>query len=156
MPKIINGEKMNLVGLFDKTDSQEKLSQKCPEIWGKFGMRMGEIDMKENNPCYGGTIMHGENEIEYFATVSLENGSKIPKGMNNHVFEEVQYAVFTHKGTLSKLGETYNFIYSEWLPKSDYVLAGNYDLEKYDERYNMENPDHPESAMDIMIPIKNK
>ena len=40
----------------------------------------------------------------------------IPEGMVGMTVPGGSYALFTHKGMLDKLAETYDLIYSTWLP----------------------------------------
>ena len=63
-----------------------------------------------------------------------------------------KYAVFTHKGSVDKILETYQAIYAVWQPKSGYELIKAPDFEYYDERFDPDNPEA--SELDIYIPIK--
>ena len=70
--------------------------------------------------------------------------------------EHGNYAVFAHKGSLDKLGETYDFIYNEWVKNGEYELISDYDFEYYDERFNHKDMNDPESTMFIYIPVKKR
>ncbi len=66
---------------------------------------------------------------------------------------EQTYAIFTHKGKLDKLRHTYEYIYGEWLPQSDYEHVGKFNFELYDHRFMFGSDD---SELDIYIAIKPK
>ncbi|WP_390627901.1 GyrI-like domain-containing protein [Bacillus litorisediminis] len=66
----------------------------------------------------------------------------------------MKYVVATHKGRLDTLGDTFDYIYAIWLPKSDYELAEAHDFEIYDECFL--GPDHEQSEVDVYIPIIRK
>ena len=62
-----------------------------------------------------------------------------------------RYAVFTHEGSLAHIQETVGYIFGEWLPASDYELAGTPDFELYDERFD---PIKDEGELEYWVPIK--
>jgi predicted transcriptional regulator YdeE len=49
------------------------------------------------------------------------------------------------------IGETYDMIYKEWLPQSDYEHAYTSEYELYPPTFN---PDDPDSQFEIYIPVK--
>lgn len=62
-------------------------------------------------------------------------------------------SVSTHRGPLSKPGETYDPIYGEWIPASEYEYDDSNEIEWYDERFD---PDAEDAEFDIYVPIKKK
>ncbi|MFW5782299.1 MAG: GyrI-like domain-containing protein [Candidatus Muiribacteriaceae bacterium] len=78
----------------------------------------------------------------------------MPDDMIGKTLPENSYAVFTHKGEVSKIKMTYEYIYTTWLPGSDYEPAGCYDFEMYDRDFKVEDPEN--SVMYICIPVKKK
>ena len=85
------------------------------------------------------------------AALMVNSTDDIPEGMTYKNIPAHKYAKFTHKGKLDKLGETYNYIYQNWLPKSEYKHDGKaIELEWYDNRFKV---DSDESEFDIYISI---
>lgn len=102
------------------------------------------------------TEVDGEKKTEhrFFHLVGLPVSSTkdIPEGMTYKKVPAHRYAKFTHKGPLSKLDETYGYIYSQWLPNSEYEYDEDAcEIEWYDERFD-KNSDN--SEYDIYVPIK--
>ena len=61
------------------------------------------------------------------------------------------YALFHHRGPVGRIGETFNYIYGTWLPRSKYKLAPSASLERYDGRFGSGGEN---SEMDILVPLK--
>jgi AraC family transcriptional regulator len=59
------------------------------------------------------------------------------------------YAVFTHRGSLDKLQDTYGMIFTDGL--KGYEMADVDEIEWYGKKFKYGQPD---SEMDIYIPIK--
>ena len=95
--------------------------------------------------CTGGQI----SEYMFGASLPLED---ILMDMVGKTLPANTYAVFTHRGSLTKLGLTCQYIYGKWLPNSDYVLAGEYDFEHYDQRF--QGTDNENTEFDIYVPVK--
>ena len=63
-----------------------------------------------------------------------------------------KFAVFTHKGSLSNILKTYQYIWGTWVLLTKETLDNRDDFELYDERFL--GRDSEQSEMDIYIPIK--
>lgn len=68
-----------------------------------------------------------------------------------HSSRMLGYAVFTHKGTVDTLIQTYQYIWGVWFPKSGFQIADRDDFECYTERFA--GADHDKSEIDIYFPI---
>lgn len=62
------------------------------------------------------------------------------------------YAVFVHEGPATEGDKTYRFIYTEWLPASEFRVDDRPHFAVMSENYQRDNPNSEE----IWIPIKNK
>ena len=91
------------------------------------------------------------DECSYMAATVVTDFDQIPENMTSRVLPAGNYAIFTHKGSVDKLGHTMNYIYGSWLPKSGHKLREAPDLEIYDKRFR---PDSEDSELDIYIPIQ--
>jgi AraC family transcriptional regulator len=135
----------------------ENKNKEITQLWDVFLPRMESIKSRINNTvsygvCYPVEGKSNDAAFEYIAAVEVSDLQDIPAEMVGKTIPTQKYAVFTHKGSVDKILETYQAIYAAWQPKSGYELIKAPDFEYYDERFN---PDHPEaSELDIYIPIK--
>jgi AraC family transcriptional regulator len=151
-PKIVTKPAFKAVGLsyIGKNEQGE-----IPKLWGDFNARCDEIPDTINGAyglCFSNIEGASEGEFEYVAAAEVQNDHTIPDDMVYREVPEYKYAVFTHQGKLDKLGETYAYIYENWLPQSGLELhPSRYDMEVYDERWI---PDSDDSAFDIYVALK--
>jgi AraC family transcriptional regulator len=154
-PKFKKLEDMLVVGLQTLNTCHYNV---IPKLWQRFLKRESEVQhVAAENVGLGVSfgIEKKEKESEFFHIVGhiVSSIEGIPEGMTYRKIPAHDYAVFTHKGPLSKLGETYDFIYGEWMPKSEYEYDDSNEIEWYDERFN---PEAEDSEFDIYVPIKKK
>jgi len=151
-PKFVNKDAFIVVGMsyVGKNENQE-----IPQLWEVFNTRMKEIKSAENccyGTCFGDVEGAAEGEFEYVACVAVEGTPDIPVGMVMREIPAYKYAVFTHHGSLKTLHDTYQYIYNTWLPQSGYELDGKFDMEVYDDDFNMD--DWVNSKFYIYVAIK--
>ncbi len=127
-----------------------------PALWQKYVPRRNEIQFAMGPEDIGvclnpkGEKSHPD-ECFYMACAEVKKIEKIPEGMISMTLPEGEFAVFTHKGRVEKLGMTMKYIFGSWLPKSGKKLRDAPDLEIYDQRFK---PDSEDSELDIYIPIQ--
>jgi AraC family transcriptional regulator len=92
-----------------------------------------------------------DRDFDYLAAVAVESRSFLPPKLVAVCLPAHRYASFEHYGPLQNIRQTYLHIYGEWLPQSEYRLAGNYDLEYYDERFT--GVDREDSILNILVPV---
>lgn len=155
-PKIVFMESFKVVGIEKETTLQ---NNRIPQMWAEFNARICEVShQKTPFACYGiceyKDLDEFTDETPFNVLVSVEvtEFDHIPSGMVSREIPAQKYAVFTHKGPVSTLGETYDEIYKRWFPKSDFVFAEKDDFERYDHRFKHDDPEH--SELDIYIPIE--
>lgn len=151
-------EVMGLGTKFISILSQEKNNHVViPKLWDKYLMRREEITSR-SKPYDLGVCMPVGNDMQkthpdecfYLAGTEVKDFQHIPQGMITRTIPAGEYAVFTHKGPLSKLDYTMNYIYGSWLPKSGRKLREAPDLELYDNRFDSNSE---QSEFDIYIPV---
>lgn len=158
-PKIIELEEMTIAGKADHFISvlspDANNFEVIPSLWGKFVPERQKLKRK-NQDDWGICICLDEKkagrpgECWYMAGCEIENGSELPDGFEKTIVPKGKYAVFTHKGSLDKLGMTYKYIFGSWIHTSKNQLREAPDLELYDERFL---PGRDDSELDIYIPI---
>lgn len=89
-----------------------------------------------------------------WVAVAVLEKQEIPNGMQALELKGGLYAVFLYKGMAKDFSSAFQYIFSEWLAKSDYELDQRPHFEFLDHRYlGAENPD---SVEEVWIPIKSK
>lgn len=63
---------------------------------------------------------------------------------------EQKYAVIPHKGHISELHKTLNWVLHCWLPDSGYCGVNGYELERYGKHYD---PVSPDAYMEFWLPV---
>ncbi|GAB3521794.1 GyrI-like domain-containing protein [Photobacterium alginatilyticum] len=130
------------------------------KTWPKLFERYNEIDPLDGLKSWYGVQSYDKELMsqgiwKYTAGTESKAGIKTPIGMETLHLPKSKYAVFEYHGAISpKLGETFGYIYREWLPNSEYNPAGMFDFERYDERFL--GPEHPDSILEIYVPIIEK
>lgn len=92
------------------------------------------------------------NKFERWATVEVSSLENVPKEMETFTLNGGLYAVFDYKG-LNTDNSIYQYIFSIWLPSSDYVLDDRPHFEILGAKYKNNDPTSEE---EIWIPIKTK
>ena len=118
-----------------KTGNLKDASYQIGEVFPGW---CGNMDMKAGN-------------FEYICGMLVEDYGEIPQDFVKKTIPMRKYLVFTHKGKLNTLMDTYNYIYGLWLPKSDIKVSDDFNMEWYDNRFNI---DQDSSEFDILVPIK--
>ena len=153
-PKILTKEAFKIIGMRYFGENKNK---EITQLWDVFLPRMESIKSRINHTisygiCYPVEGKDNDAAFEYIAAVEVADLDDIPAEMVGKTIPTQKYAVFTHKGSVDKVLETYQAIYAVWQPKSGYELIKAPDFEYYDERFNPDNPEA--SELDIYIPIK--
>jgi AraC family transcriptional regulator len=88
-----------------------------------------------------------------WATLEVGNFEAIPENMNTLVLESGLYAVFTYKGLAKDFSNLMQYVFTEWLPKSEYALANRPHFNVLGDKYIKDSPDSEE---EVYIPIQLK
>jgi len=145
-------------GKFITITSPEKNNMEViPKLWQNFMPRRNQVvdastkaNLGVSFPIPAKEKPHPEEQY-YIAGTEVKNFDHVPAGMDTLVIPAGDYAVFTHKGEINKIEQTMNYIYGIWLPSSGKKLRVAPDMEYYDERFKMNDPD---SELDIYVPIE--
>ncbi|MCY6960097.1 AraC family transcriptional regulator [Clostridium brassicae] len=148
---------VKVIGIKGRTSLKNNL---LPDLWNAFNKNSSKIINKAEPLKYYGICENdrsnnqfGKN-VAYSEIVGVEVTSfeYIPDEMISKVIPKGKYVVFTHKGSVEKLQETYEYIWGTWIPFSKIELNMRDDFELYDERFKGAN--NHLSEIDIYIPIK--
>lgn len=94
-----------------------------------------------------------QTEFTKWAAIEVVSIENIPNGFDCFVIENGLYAVFLHKGPATEFKRTFQFIFGQWLPNSEYVIDDRPHFEVLRENYKN---DDPNSKEEVWIPIKKK
>lgn len=131
------------------------------ELWGSFMPRRKEIKNNLTNDLISLVVyapnhfidFKPTNQFETWATVEVENFNNVPVELETYNLSSGLYAVFNYKGMSSGAAAFFQYIYSEWVPNSDYILDDRAHFEVLGEKYKNNDPTSEE---EIWIPIKAK
>lgn len=100
------------------------------------------LDFKDFNP---------NTEFTKCAMVETSKFEDIPENMETLILKGGLYAVFIHKGMAKDFPKTSHYIFSQWLPNSDFELDQREHFELLGAKYN---PIDENSEEEVWIPIK--
>ena len=132
------------------------------ELWSSFRPLVPKIGQRKGAEYFNVQIYSEDfhqngidpnKPFEKWAAVAIEEAGDLPEGIKLLTLPEGLYAVFEHIGPASSFPLTMNYIYAEWLPKSDYRLDHRAHFEILPEDYR---PDDPEAREEVWIPIRPK
>jgi AraC family transcriptional regulator len=156
--KIKEMPELTIIGLKRKVKHQDG---SIPKLWDEFVSRFPELQDFKNAPVIG-LCFHDprfvdkepseHDEFWYMPGFIVNNLENIPEDFTIHKVNAAKYAVFTHKGSVQEMGNTYRYISCEWIQKVDYEWALADEFEWYDDRFKPNDPEN--SEIDIYIPIK--
>jgi len=158
-PKFVELGELTVVGMVCRTTSKANTEEHTiPEMWGRFNQQCCAVKHNLYNNtalgvCYYVNMETFDDDVEfdYMAGIPVSRAADVPEGMEVHTIPSALYAVFTHKGPLDTLQQTYQNIFGPWL--DGYELAEADQIEWYDERFMHDSPD---SEFDIYIPVQSR
>jgi len=159
-PEIVEFEEMTVVGMQSLVSMKHNIIH---ELWTRFMESGQEIENPAIEGVYFGIswgYKHiGEDEkkeMQFFHLVGapVTSFEILPEGFTYKRIPAQQYAKFVHRGPLTDLTKTYDHIFIEWLPGSEYLYdEEKFDIEWYDERFKYGEED---SELDIYVPVMKK
>lgn len=157
-PELTRRRAMTLVGLktsFYGVDSEKNnMGEKLPLLWDAFVARLGEVKHAKSGVCYGVVRAAGGSEqLDYVACIEVTRPAGVPKGMSVTTVPAATYALFTHHGLPKDLNATVDYIYGNWLLRSNLRHAQTADLELYGADYI---PNSKDSTIRYAIPVKKQ
>jgi AraC family transcriptional regulator len=144
-PQIVEKPALTVVGLeapFISAMSPDATNLKViGPLWERFVKRADQIPHRIGHDMVG--VIFGRptaershsHEMQYIAGVPVSSTAQIPEGMVAHTVPASTFAVFTHRGPITAIGNTVKQAYREWLPNSGFQHAGVADVEMYGELF---------------------
>ncbi len=156
-PRIKILEEKKLIGKRLKMSLTNNLTG---QLWGGFMPRRHEIKNNRTTEMISMQVYDAlydqdfkpSNTFEKWATVEVRDFDIIPKDMEPFTLPGGLYAVFDYKGS-SADNRIFTYIFSTWLPSSEYQLENRPHFEVLGKKYKT---DDPSSEEEIWIPIRKK
>ncbi|MDM5187419.1 AraC family transcriptional regulator [Bacillus sp. DX4.1] len=157
----------HVIGYELKTTSREGQNQKdIPMFWDNYlKQNLGDkIPNRKHTNEYVELGMCTDFQLEtgdltYIIGMEATSLENVPDEMAYRTFPEATYAVFTtpkvpHQDMVASIQQTWNAIFSEWFPHSEYEHAGVVEFELYDERCHEDK--HALVQIEIWLPVQKK
>lgn len=129
-------------------------------LWQQFMPRRKEISHRVNGELYDIKVYAPDFQLKDFTpstmfekwvAVEVAAWENIPDGMEPLILPGGAYAVAEHRGPARDFYKTWNYIFSEWLPVSGFVMDDRHHFEILQENYRS---DDPHAREDVWIPIR--
>ena len=136
------------------------VNNRTAQLWGQFAPRIKEIQHRASEDKVSMQIYPPNYYAQFtpttlfekWATVEVASFEAIPNGMQTFVLQEGLYAVFDYKGS-SADPSIFQYIFSEWIPNSNYTVDDRPHFEVLGANYKNNDPNSEE---EIWIPIRLK
>ena len=155
-PRFEKKAEFSAIGIasFYKISEADQIS----ELWDKFIPIMdkpeGRVGTHPLGICDMPESLPEDYDFRYVACVEVSNScDTIPEGMVKCTIPTHEYSVFTHIGPITKIGDTFDYIHSQWLPASEFDDTPSGEFEFYGEKFKWENPMDENSEVDIYVAI---
>src|SRR5262245_54715775 len=147
-PQILDKPVLTIVGLetpFIHALSPDTNNYIIGPLWDRFVHRAKDVPNRAGTAMYG--IIYGRpesershpHELQYIAAVAVNSLGDVPAGMTSRTIPAGTFAVFLHRGPITKIADTCREIYRVWLPHSAWEHSDIADVELYDERFDCES-----------------
>lgn len=157
-PQFIGWEEKTLVGKKIITSLSEN---RTAELWRSFMPVRGKLGPAAKKELYSVEIydknyfshFSAHTTFEKWAAVELLESSSLPKELDEIQIPQGLYAVFHSKGTHAQGLALLQYIFTAWLPASDYILDERPHFAVMGDKYK---GDVEDSEEDLWIPVKRK
>lgn len=147
--------------IIGKSIGMSYVENKTFQLWNSFMPVRKEITSSIDSDLYSLEVFpagyfdnfNPGKTFQKWAGAEVSDFNQIPSGMETLIIPKGKYAVFLHKGPATKANETYQAIFTQWLPNSEYKVDERPHFAVMTEKYKKDDPDSEE---EIWIPIKIK
>lgn len=155
-PELIKLNKRFLAGISFFISDNAKINDLSKQ-WGEF---MSEVNTIKNaikpDRFYQVQFWSENNDIGgmyFYIGIEVENLDNIPPQFVIKIIPNGNYLKFIHKGLANKVGYTYQYIYNQFLPNTNYKLNKPFNFEFYGKKCL--GPYNEKSESEIYIPISD-
>jgi AraC family transcriptional regulator len=140
-PRFENGKALLLAGIRERYAGATM--NRIPLQWQRFAPHIGKVPGQVGRKTYGvcWSVNDGAGEIEYLSGVEVSGPTALLSHFSIVAIPALRYAVFPHRGHVSRLRDTLDAICHEWFPESGFKPVRGKDeapdfFERYTEDFN--------------------
>lgn len=151
-PQFLDAQPLLLAGMREPLD--ENAAKNIPLLWQKFSPFIGKTPHQIGLDCYGVCAASYANQqiFFYMAAVEVADFSALPEALSSMQLPAQRYAVFSHSAHVSRIRETIDAVFDQWLPQAQ-VHHDNQVIHFF-ERYSKDyDPAAGLGGMEIWLPI---
>ena len=153
-PRFENGKTLLVAGMRQHYAPQNM--KELPELWQRFAPHIGSIPGQVGLAAYGLCFnANSPDGMDYMTAVEVRSASGLPADFQVTTVPAQKFAVFSHRGHVSKLFETLSAI-DKWIFTSGLRVApATAEAPSFFERYSEEfNPQTGMGGMEVWVPIE--
>lgn len=149
-PRLESGRRLLIAGIGARYTCEA--SAGIPSQWQRFLPHLDHIPGQIARTAYGVSCNSDDaGSFDYVCGVEVKDFLRIPADWSRVRIAEQKYAVFAQRDHISTIRSTWNTIWNEWLPNSEYEMADAPDFERYGEHFNSTTGT---GGFEIWIPVK--
>lgn len=162
-PQIVDLPALNLLGLSVRfvppmSPDADNLDV-IPKLYARFFPMLASLPPQQDKYIYGAARYPADrnsrhpDEREYLAAINVAPNTKAKLPLVLWKIPAGTYACFTHRGPVARFGETMNYAFGTWLPRSKFVHGDGPNLDRQDERFGDGGAN---CEFDFLIPVRPK
>jgi len=154
-PELVELPEKILVGISFFISDDMEITDLSKE-WARFINEAHTIKNKTVPECYYQVQYWSENQeiggLFFFTGTEVTQATDVNPLFVVKTIPKGRYLRFIHKGLANKVGYTYKYIYTQFLPDTDYKLTKPFNYEYYGVNYK--GPYNEQSESEIYIPVE--
>ncbi len=151
-PCIDSIEAFTIVGRSIRVKSE---TDEVGRLWNKFLERAPTVPRAYVPRQYyqlAWWLEDAEDSIEIMVGIKTTDLSEVPIDLVGKAVPACTCLVFTHRGSMARIGESYRDIYQKWIPSSDRRPAFPFNFERYTD--GQSDPYSDSYSMQICVPVQ--
>lgn len=154
-PELVELPEVTLVGISFFLSDDAEVTDLSKE-WARFMNEIQTVKHKITPERYYQVQYWSENQeiggLFFFTGIEVAQATDLNPLFVVKTIPKGKYLRFIHKGLSNKVGYTYKYIYTQFLPDTNYKLIKPLNFEFYGERYK--GPFNEQSESEIFIPVE--
>ena len=156
-PEILTVPETQLIGV---STTMSFANNKTAKLWQTLMPRKSEIQGSFSTELYSVEVYPDTHffrefnptaEYQKWAAIPVSNLKDVPDGLESLTIPKGKYVRFHFKGSNSEVPQAMQFIFGEWLPKSEFELDDRPHFAVMGDKYSNTSPDSEE---DFYVPIR--
>ena len=124
-----------------------------PAQWQRFARYIGNVPGQIGPTTYGACFnFDSAGNMDYMCGVEVSGEATLAEPLSRLPVPGQEYAVFSHRDHISKIGSTWGAIVSQWLPASGRTTANSPHFEVYGDDFD---PQTGTGVVEIRIPVRH-